>query len=283
MPQLVIGAMLISFSAVFVKIAQVSAGASTFYRVFFGGLALGVFLVASGGWRTISKSLLFGSMLCALFFTFDLWCWHASIHYIGPGQATMLANFQVFFLTATAIVFLGQRPNAMFLTALALAMLGLYFIVGVGWIGHSADYKTGVFFGLLTAVFYTLFLLALKKTVSGTAGPVAVMTSVSFATALFMALIMVATGDSFAIPDGKSLACLLAYGVLCQGLGWFLISTGLRRTRAALVGLILLLQPTLSYVWDVVFFAKPLTPLELFGAVLALTAIYLGSTAGRKT
>jgi drug/metabolite transporter (DMT)-like permease len=282
MPQLLFGAMLISFSAVFVKLTQVSAGASTFYRVFFGGLALGVFLVASGGWRTVSRRLIAGSMLCGLFFTFDLWCWHASIHYIGPGQATMLGNFQVFFLTGTAIVFLGQRPNATFLISLAMAMTGLYCIVGAGWSVHSADYKTGVYFGLLTAVFYTLFLLALKKTVSGQAGPVAVMTAVSFATALFMALLMVATGDSFAIPDGKNLICLLAYGVLCQGLGWFLISTGLKHTRAALAGLILLLQPILSYVWDVLIFAKPVTPLEIFGAALALTAIYLGSTAGRK-
>ena len=46
---------------------------------------------------------------------------------------------------------------------------------------------------------------------------------------------------------------------------------------AARVGLILLLQPTLSYVWDVWFFHHPMTSTQIVGAVLALIAIYLGS------
>ena len=40
MPLLFAGAVIISFSAVFVKIAHVSAGASAFYRAFFGAIAL---------------------------------------------------------------------------------------------------------------------------------------------------------------------------------------------------------------------------------------------------
>jgi drug/metabolite transporter (DMT)-like permease len=35
----------------------------------------------------------------------------------------------------------------------------------------------------------------------------------------------------------------------------------------------------LSFVWDVLFFARPMTPVELLGAAIALFAIYLGSRA----
>ncbi|MDH3433815.1 MAG: EamA/RhaT family transporter, partial [Gammaproteobacteria bacterium] len=42
-------------------------------------------------------------------------------------------------------------------------------------------------------------------------------------------------------------------------------------------GLALLLQPTLSFVWDVLFFARPMSLTELAGAAIALFAIYLGS------
>jgi len=37
----------------------------------------------------------------------------------------------------------------------------------------------------------------------------------------------------------------------------------------------------LSFVWDVVFFARPMTAMEIAGAAIALGAIYLGSRPGR--
>jgi len=40
----------------------------------------------------------------------------------------------------------------------------------------------------------------------------------------------------------------------------------------------LLLQPTLSYVWDVLFFDKPTGTVEIAGVILALAGIFLGST-----
>ena len=43
------------------------------------------------------------------------------------------------------------------------------------------------------------------------------------------------------------------------------------------MGLILLLQPLLAVVWDVLFFARAFTLIEGIGALLVLLAIYLGS------
>ena len=42
------------------------------------------------------------------------------------------------------------------------------------------------------------------------------------------------------------------------------------------VGLILLLQPLLAFVWDVLFFSRSITLVELTGAILTLFGIYLG-------
>jgi drug/metabolite transporter (DMT)-like permease len=64
---------------------------------------------------------------------------------------------------------------------------------------------------------------------------------------------------------------------VAQCLGWLAISSGLAGVRPALAGLILLLQPTLSYLWDVLFFDKPTGLVELCGVALALGGIYCGS------
>jgi drug/metabolite transporter (DMT)-like permease len=47
--------------------------------------------------------------------------------------------------------------------------------------------------------------------------------------------------------------------------------------------LILLLQPSLAFVWDVVLFDRPTQATEVLGAVLALVAIYLGAVGGKRT
>ena len=93
---LIAGAVMISFSGVWVKVADVAPTVSAFYRVLFGGL----FLLAAACWkREITWKgwqRLWLGLFCGLFLALDLFFWHKSILYIGPGLATILGNFQVF-------------------------------------------------------------------------------------------------------------------------------------------------------------------------------------------
>jgi drug/metabolite transporter (DMT)-like permease len=94
---------------------------------------------------------------------------------------------------------------------------------------------------------------------------------------LLLALITPLNGASFAIPDTGSLLALIGVGVLSTTIGWSLISTAIKHIPATLASLILLLQPTLAMIWDVLFFGRPTALLEVFGILLILTAIYIGS------
>ena len=70
----------------------------------------------------------------------------------------------------------------------------------------------------------------------------------------------------------------MAYALFSQVIGWVLITHSLPRVRASLAGLLLLLQPALAFVWDILFFSKETTALNLIGAAVTLTAIYIGAT-----
>ena len=85
--------------------------------------------------------------------------------------------------------------------------------------------------------------------------------------------------ENFRVPDLQSWWALLGYGFIAQVLGWVLIARGLLKSEASRAGLILLLQPTLAFVWDILFFKRPTGPVEILGALLALFAIYLGTTS----
>ncbi len=281
MIHLIIGAALISFSGVFVKVSHVTPDVAAFYRMFFGAIGLCAVVAARGGFRGMNRILILGAFFCAVFFLLDIMCWHRSIHFVGVGLATMLANFQVFFVALASMLFLRERMGPRFLISLPVAMIGLYMIVGVGWAGYAEQFKMGVGFGLLAAGLYTMFLMALRMTMNrgGTGDTMSILAVLSLFAAVLLGVGLGATGHSLAIPDLQSFFALAGYGFIGQVLGWGLITRGMREVKTSLVGLILLLQPSLSYVWDVLFFGKELGAMELGGVALALTGIYLGSVS----
>lgn len=278
---LLAGAVLISFSSVMVKLTQVGPTTSAFYRVLFGGLGLSLLVLARrerlwAGWPPLA-----GALAAGLLFALDLFFWHRSILYVGPGLATILANFQVFIMAGAGVLLLGERPGWRLAAAIPLAVLGLIMVVAQDWLDLGPQYRLGVIFGLVTALSYACYLLVLRWAVRRrpNLGATANVALISLACAGLLALEMARAGESFAIPSPADWGWLLIYGLACHGLGWVLISLGLGRIPASRAGLALLLQPTLSFVWDMLFFARPTTGLEASGAALALGAIYLGSAS----
>lgn len=282
--RLTLGAVMISFSGVWVKVSHVSPTVSAFYRVFIGGVVLLVLALIRREVKWQGKKNLLLTILCAIFFCLDLWFYHYSIYLVGPGLGTILPNFQVFILTAAGLLFFREKLRSTFFLSIPLAIAGLFFIVGIQWQGLLSTYRLGVFYGLIAAAFYAAFLLSLRNLQSKQAGEskAFVLMTVSLMTALLLAAEVWRSGDSFQIPDLQSLAALTALGVISQVVGWILITNAFPNVRASLSGLILLLQPALAFVWDVLFFNRPTTLLNWLGVLFVLGAIYMGTSSGNR-
>lgn len=273
------GATMISFSPVWVKLVSVSPTTSGFYRVFFGGVALMLYLALTRQRLQLDRKVWLILAFSAVFFALDLWFWHRSINYIGPGLSTLLANFQVFFMMLAGIVLLRQPPRAVQVVAVPLALVGLGMIVGFDWQDLPGNYRVGVIFGLLTAVAYAGYMLTMRAARTGSTHPLPTreVAVVSLACAALLGISALAEGVSLAIPTMTDAGWLLAYGLLSHCLGLLLIASALPVVSTTEAGLALLLQPTLSFVWDIAIFDRPVTIIELTGALIALFAIYLGS------
>ena len=282
--RLFVGAALISLSPVWVRLVSVSPTTSGFYRVLFGALALAVYLIVSGRRVELSSRAWKILVLASVFFSLDLWFWHRSINYIGPGLATLLANFQVFFMMLGGALLLRQAPAPAQIAAVPLALVGLALIVGVDWQALSGEYRLGVLFGLLTAVSYAAFMLCLRASRRGSKYriPTREVAVVSVGCTLILGATAFVEGQSLAIGSLSDAGWLVAYGVLSHCLGWLFIASSLPQVTAAEAGLALLLQPALSFGWDVLLFARPLSAIELLGAAVTLFAIYLGSRGRNK-
>ena len=134
--------------------------------------------------------------------------------------------------------------------------------------------------GLLTAAAYSGYVLSLRQfqTRHPDIRPEARVLQVCLLCGALMLGITFIEGHGLGIPDTGSLAALIAYGVICQVCGWLLITRGMPHLAASVVGLVLLLQPTLSIVWDMIFFDLRIGPWQAAGCGLALVGIYVGVT-----
>ncbi|MCG2763879.1 MAG: DMT family transporter [Desulfarculaceae bacterium] len=277
---LLAGAALISFSAVMVRLVSVGPSSSAFYRMLIGGVALAVWArlrgkALWGGWVGLGAACLAGFL-----FALDLTLWHRAILLLGPGLSTILANFQVFVVAGVGVLVLGERPGWRLGAAIPLAMFGLWLLVGVRWQGLGPGYHYGVGLGLLAACAYGSYLLCLRWSVRRVGG-LDPMSSVALMSLVCAGLLLAAlwrSGESLAVTSAWDWGWLAVYGLACHAGGWVLISLGLKQVAASRAGLVLLLQPTLAFCWDVLFFGRHTTLLEAGGALLAVAAIYLGAT-----
>lgn len=284
---IILGASMVSFTSVFVELANVGPSVSAFYRLAFGGGILLIVALFRGDQLWLGIKSLWMPLLCALLFGLDLFFWHRSIMFVGPGLATILGNMQVFFVALFAVIFLKERLGWRLLIAIPIAVCGLFLIVRNGWGLQNGDFKLGVIFGLITAIAYAGYILVLRRSQSEQNqrrySLIANMAWISLLAAVLLGIAVLAEQEaSFGIPDFQTFWVLIGMAVVGQVLGWVLISKGLPHVNASVGGLALLLQPALAFMWDILFFGRPTTALEYVGAVIVLCAIYLGSTGRKK-
>ena len=276
--RLLIGSVCISFSPVFIKLAAIAPDSAGFYRMLFAGLSLLALMLVRRESLKMARRPRLLLCLAGLFLAVDFMCWHRSIDLVGPGLSTLLGNFQVFFTALFSWLILKQKITKLFMLAVGMALCGLMFITGADWTLLEQGYKAGIILGLMTAVFYSGYILLVKSSMNdNSVNGVSAMLIVAIPCTLLLAVVTPINGASFAIPDSDSLLALIGAGVISTTIGWSLISSAIKYIQATVAGLVLLLQPTLALIWDVLFFGRPTGGSEVFGVLLILSAIYIGS------
>ena len=276
--KLLAGSVCISFSPVFIKVANTDPDLAGFYRMLFAGASLFILFLLRKEKLNISKRPMIFLVSCGIFLAIDFMFWHRSINLIGPGLSTLLGNFQVFFTAVFSWLFFKERISALFALAILLALTGLLLITGIDFPALSEGIKTGISFALITAVLYSFYILSMKRAMDKSAiSGISAMLVISITSTLFLAGIGLAIGIPFAITDSSSLLALAGVGIISTTLGWSMITSAIKTVSATVVSLILLLQPALSFLWDILFFKRPTSGYEYLGIALILLAIYFGS------
>jgi drug/metabolite transporter (DMT)-like permease len=207
-------------------------------------------------------------------FAGDLAFWHASIQLTSVANSTLLANLASIFVTLAAWLFLRQRPSGLFLAGLAAALVGVALLVQSS-VGFSPGALLGDAFGLVTALFYAGYILAVKGLRDRGATPLYLMAVTTTITAILLFPVALASGDVMLPRSAYGWSVLLGLALITHASGQGLIAYALAHLPATFSSVGLLLQPVLAAFFAWLVLAEPLVPLQVAGGVVVLIGIYL--------
>lgn len=268
------GALLISFSAIYYALSDVSPTTAAFFRAVY---ALPVLLVlwwlrrnqdrrpARRRWLAVAAGLSLGA---------DAVAWHTAIDFIGAGLATLLANTSVIFVAVGAWILLGERPRRATLIAVPVILTGVAMVSGLGQ-GNAfgADPIRGTVFALLAAVLYAGFILGFRHANDEQAPAAGPLLEATIGTAIAaFAIGTVSQNIAFDVTF-PSHAWLLVLALSSQVAGWLLIGYALPRLPAVETATIILIQPALTMVWGALIFDERPSALQIVGALVVLSGV----------
>lgn len=278
---------LISFSAVYVRLADVEPARSAFLR---NAYALPAFAVLIWWLRHRSERagrpgrgpIVPAAVVAGLFLGMDFIAWHESIAIVGAGLGTVFPNIQVVFVSIIAIFVFGERPHPVFWAALPVVLAGLW-LLGVGGepIVAGGSMLVGIALGVFTALFYAIFLIVLRRARlrRPAARAAQVIASATLGAAILTGLFALVRGVAGPAPTLADNGWMLLYALGSQVLGWLLITSSLHLLPASLTALALLLQPMLAMVWGATLLDEPIGVVEVGGAAILLVGVAVAHRA----
>ncbi len=269
---LFLGILCISWSAIFVKMADVSGLSSAFYRMFIG--FLGVLPLWFYRHKPVKdkKSLLI-AVICGVIFAFDIAVWNVSILLTKAAISTLLANLAPVWVGIGAIFFLKEKPGRVFWIGTFIALFGVAVIVGIDKI-YSSRLNLGHFLAILASLFYAFYLLIMRKgrvhldTVTFT-------TISMLASSVVLFVISVITGTQLSGFSNQSWGSLIGLGLISQLSGWLAINYAMAFIPATIASVSLLSQSVFTAMIAIPVLGEKLSQMELFGVIIVLTGIFL--------
>ncbi len=279
---LLAGATFIALSPIFVRLSEAGPTATAFWRVALAVPALWALYWAKPAARPTRYSGKWPLLAAAgLAFAGDLAFWHTSIKLTSVANSTLLANLASIFVTLAAWIFLRQRPTRLFLTGLAAALLGVTLLVHTS-LEFSSTGLAGDGLGVVTAIFYAAYLLAVKSLRDRGETTLHLMAVTSTVTALLLFPVALATGERMLPVSGAGWWTLLGLALVSHAAGQGLIAYALAHLPAAFSSVSLLFQPAMAAMFAWLLLGEPLVALQVAGGAVVLLGIYLARRGSKQ-
>jgi len=267
---LIIGIVCISFSPIFVKLAEAAPVASGFYRIFIAWLFLAPYCIFGKklkiGYKDLAIALIGGVVFGA-----DIAIWNLSLIKISATISTLIANLAPVWVGLLSFLILRKRSGLLFWVGTWVAIGGMVILVGFSNILHL-QFNIGLVYALIASLFYAIYIMITK-------GILQRITTVTFmfynmlGASVFLLIISGFQHNELIHFSTSTWLCLLGMGLVCQLAGWITINYAINHMEATRVSIALLSQTILAGLWAMIFLSERLAFKEIAGSVVILAGI----------
>jgi drug/metabolite transporter (DMT)-like permease len=267
---LIIGIICISFSPIFVKLAEAAPLASGFYRIFIAWLFLTPYCIFGKklkiGYKDLSVALLGGVVFGA-----DIAVWNISLMKISATISTLIANLAPVWVGLLSFLILRKKSGLLFWVGTWVAIGGMVILVGVHNILHL-QFNIGLIYALVASLFYAIYIMITK-------GILQKITTVTFmfynmlGASVFLLAICSNQHTEMLHFSTATWLNLLGMGLICQLAGWITINYAINHMEATRVSIALLSQTVIAGIWAAFFLNETLAIKEIAGSIIVLAGI----------
>ena len=268
---LLAGGCSIAFAPIFVRLSDTGPVASAFWRV-----ALAIpFLWVWVFYQRSSESRPTPAILGAgVLFALDLGVWHWSIVWTSVANSTLLANLASIYVTLVGWLVWKQRVSRVFLAGMAMALIGMFVLVGPNFMTGGTRFA-GDLLGVLTAIFYGSYMLAIKVARDAGASTARIMAWSTTISAVALLPFAWLSPQPFWPASGEGWLVVLGLALVTQILGQGLIAYAFAHLPASLSSVSLLIQPVMAALFAWALFGEAIGATQFLGGAVVLAGIWI--------
>jgi drug/metabolite transporter (DMT)-like permease len=277
---LAIGIICISFSPIFVKLADASPIICAFYRLFFAWLCLLPYCLYKGNLKMARKDILL-ALVGGVVFASDMAVWNLSLKMISATVSTLLANLAPVWVGLISYFLFRKKSGFLFWAGTCTAIVGMVILVGASSLLHL-QFNVGLVYAVAASLLYAIYIL-ITKDILKRISTIPFMFYNMLAASVFLLILGGLMGDEFLHYSSSAWLNFVGLGIICQLIGWITINYAISYIESTRVALILLSQTVMAGLLAVWLLHETLAFKEIAGSTIVLAGIAITFLKPKKT
>ncbi|MBM6618754.1 DMT family transporter [Bacillus suaedaesalsae] len=279
---LVIGIITVSFSAIFVRLADAPSSVTAFYRMFFSVMIMAplFFMNYKHELKNINKRDWFYSIIAGFFLALHFVLWFESLRFTSVASSTVLVTLQPLFAFIGTYIFFKEKLSLWAVISGVLAVIGS-FVISWGDFRISGLALWGDILALIACLLVTVYLL-FGQDVRSRLSLITYTFIVYAVSSVTLFLYALVSGDSFITYDREQWMYFVLLAIFPTLLGHTMFNYALKWVSTSVISVTILFEPIGASLLAYYLLNESIFSYQVIGGIIVILGICLFMFSNRK-